>query len=178
MNIKSTKIYPKRLLFCLAAACGVIGAAIPTSVSSQTTPRESPISFRVTAYQGTYLKKQRNWYRQSPEIYDSQRAKCHASYNERLVALSYREPDNLTPVQITNGNSPYLGNIERPEDYWEVTLQEPPVKCRNRQNEGRQETWYIYKQHVNLGLGTQFRQTSSFVMPRIPIRLRIRSRGR
>ncbi|KYC42636.1 hypothetical protein WA1_14915 [Scytonema hofmannii PCC 7110] len=150
-----------------------MGAVIPTSVSSQTTPRNSSTSFRVTSYQGTYLKRRRDWYKQSPEIY-AQSAKCHASYNERLIALSYREPYDLTPVKITNADSTYLGNVERPEDYWEVTLQEPPVKCRDRQNEGRQEIWYIYKQHVNLGL--QFRQTSSFAMPRIPLRLRIRSR--
>ncbi|WP_407900020.1 hypothetical protein [Scytonema sp. NUACC26] len=131
----------------------------------------------MTSYQGTYLKTRRNWYRQSPEIY-SERAKCHASYNERLIALSYREPENLTPIRITDGNSAYLGDIERPEDYWEVTLQEPPVKCRNLQNEGRQETWYIYKQHVNLGLRPQYRQSAASILPRIPIWLRIRGKGR
>jgi hypothetical protein len=179
MTIKNSIAYRKKLFICLAVACSAIVGLIPTTASSQTTPRNSSTSFRVTSYQGTYLKKRRNWYRQSPEIY-SERAKCHASYNERLVALSYREPEDLSPVKILDGNSAYSGNIERPEDYWEVTLQEPPVKCRNLQNEGRQETWYIYKQHVNLGLGARplFRQSASFIMPRIPVRLRFRGRGR
>ncbi|WP_460205706.1 hypothetical protein [Scytonema sp. NUACC21] len=145
MSLNNTRLHPKRLLSCLVATCGVLGVMSPSSVSSQTT---SSWFLTVTSPQGTYFKRPGNWFRQSPEIYlESER--CFANPNTRLVVLSYQDPRQAA-VRDSERRSNYYGNVERSQDYWEVTFQNLPSRCNNSSNRVRQQTWFVYKEHVQI----------------------------
>lgn len=147
MSIGSIKFYPKRLLLGLGLMYGVLSV-----VSSDTALSQTNANFRndleVLATRGTYLKRQINWYQQSPQILnDSQR--CYLPQGERLFVSTYRRPVDELPVRDTNPNSSYYGNVERPDDYWEVTFQSLPSRCRTQQNQSGL-TWFVYRQHVRI----------------------------
>jgi hypothetical protein len=146
MNINIINLYPKVILG-LGLVCGMLGVVTSDTASSQTTP--SPTNdLEVTAYSGTYFKRQIDWYQQSPEISDINQ-RCYARQGERFLVSSYRRPVNESPVREDNRNSRYFGNIEYPGDYWEVTFQNLPSRCSSQLNQGGQ-TWFVYRRHVSI----------------------------
>ncbi|RCJ18262.1 hypothetical protein A6770_06720 [Nostoc minutum NIES-26] len=146
MSINRTNLYPK-LFLCLGLVCGMLGVVNSDTASSQTTPSPTD-DLEVTAYTGTYFKRQLNWYQQSAEIIDDNQ-RCYVRRGERFVVSSYRRPVNESPVREDDRNSRYFGNIEYPDDYWEVTFQNLPSRCNSQQNQGGQ-TWFVYRRHVNI----------------------------
>ncbi|MBW4613514.1 MAG: hypothetical protein KME21_09550 [Desmonostoc vinosum HA7617-LM4] len=128
------QLYPKRLFLCLSFVCGVLGATIPNTVSSQTTPIRI---LRVTARGGTILKRQESWYLQARDIQQADQ-KCFAKQSEKFFVSSIIENNNSREVSPT-------GNGERLRDYLEVTF-EKPLPC-SQQTEGK-DTWFVYKAHV------------------------------
>ncbi|BAZ47700.1 hypothetical protein NIES4103_03020 [Nostoc sp. NIES-4103] len=145
MSISSTKLYSTRLLVCLGLVCGVLGVVNSDTASSQTNLRDD---LEVLAPRGTYFKRQINWFQQSPEIIDANQ-RCYARRGDRFVISSYRRPVNESQVREDDRNSRYFGNIEDPNDYWEVTFRDIPDGCSTQQNEGGL-TWFVYRRHVRI----------------------------
>lgn len=147
MSIGSTKLYPTRLLVCLGLVCGVLGVVNSDTALSQSN-RNQNNDLEVLATRGTYFKRQINWYQQAPEIGDANQ-RCYARRGDRFAISSYRRPINESPVREDDRNSRFFGNIEDPNDYWEVTFQDIPDGCSTQQNEGGL-TWYVYRRHVRI----------------------------
>lgn len=146
MSINTIKSYSK-LLLCLSFVSGMLGVVGSNTAFSQSTP--SPIDeLEVTVSTGTYLKRQINWYQQAIEIIDDNQ-RCYLRRGERFTVSSYRRPVNESPVREDDRNSRYFGNIEYPDDYWEVTFDNLPARCNNQQNQGGQ-TWFVYRRHVTI----------------------------
>lgn len=135
MSIGNTKLYPKRLIFCLSAVCGLLGVMIPETVSSQTTPIIRIL--RVTAPGGTTFKREESWYLQARNITQANQ-KCAVRSGDKFFVSSILSSNNSQVVSPT-------GNGERLRDYWEVTF-EKPLPC-NQQGDVRQ-TWFVFKSHV------------------------------
>lgn len=144
MNIRSTRLYLQRFLLYVGVACGILGVINSDTVYSQTNSR---IFIRVTEPAGTYFKRRVNWFRQSPQI-TSNLQRCRAELNDEFTISSYRNPVGLQPIRERNKNSIYFGNIEYPQDYWEVTLQNTSG-CRNQENAST-GPWFVYKNHVQI----------------------------
>lgn len=128
MNIRSTRLYFQRFILYFSVLCGILGVINSDSVYSQTNSRTI---IRVIEPAGTYFKRRSNWFKQSSEI-TSTRQRCRADFNEELAISSYRTPVGLQPIR-ERSSSVYLGNIEYPQDYWEVTLRSSN-RCQNQQN--------------------------------------------
>jgi hypothetical protein len=137
MSTSKARLHPRKFISCLGIVATSLGVMIPHAAYPQTTDLPIIRVLRVTTNGGTVFKLQDNWFRQSTEITDNNR-KCGVRRGDKFFVTSINDNQNNNE-EYRQGN-----RVEKIRDYYTVTF-DAPLPC-NRTN----QTWYIYKNHVQL----------------------------